>query len=81
MLLLNYLNTKNPSRWSAQPERNHIEEASLEWPCLRKDTHSQIGVMDHFCQRSKTLIPAFSHREKERGRGPEMAPGKFLIPG
>ena len=50
--------------------KSHIEEASLEW----------LGELGHFCQRSKALIPAFSHREKETGHGPEMAPGKFLIP-
>lgn len=59
---------------------SHIEEATLEWPCLRKDTHRQIGELGHFCQRSKALIPAFSHRKKETGQGPAMAPGKFLIP-
>ena len=47
-----------------------VEEATLE--CL-----SELG---HFCQRSKALIPAFSHREKEIGHDPDMAPGKFLIP-
>ena len=42
---------------------SHIEEATLEWPCLLKDTHRRIGELGYAI-----------------GHGPDMAPGKFLIP-
>jgi hypothetical protein len=49
---------------------SHIEKATLEW----------LAEMGHFCQRTKALIPSFSHREKETGHGLDLAQREFLIP-
>lgn len=44
-----------------------VEDAALEWSCLRAGTHRQIGELGYSCLGAEALTPTLSQKERAKG--------------